>query len=314
MPMETKLSDLKTDFLEYLEIEKNRSKLTIRNYDLYLSRFLHFAKKHGVSSSTKIDLDIVRSFRLWLNRQKDRQGHELKLATQNYHIIALRSFLKYLAKRDIKTLAPEKLELPKIPSRQVEFLESDDLEKLLQAPQQEKNELLRLRDQAILEVLFSTGLRVQELVNLKRTQINFKKDEFSVKGKGDKLRIVFLSLRAKEALKAYLNARQDNSPALFIRHNRAQAILDQTPLSARSVQRLLKKYAILAGISPKITPHTLRHTMATDLLTAGADLRSVQEILGHASITTTQIYTHITNKRLKEVHQKYHGKFIKTHN
>lgn len=307
----TNLTKLKTQFLEHLEIEKNRSKLTIRNYDLYLGRFLNFAKRHKVASPAEIDLDLVRSFRLWLNRQKDTKGHELKLATQNYHIIALRSFLKYLAKRDIKTLAAEKLELAKIPARQVEFLESDDLEKLLAAPAHEKNDLIRLRDQAILEVLFSTGLRIAELVNLKRSGVNLKKDEFPVRGKGDKLRIVFLSERAKEALKKYLAARPDNSPALFVRHNRELDLDDTSSLTPRSIQRLIKKYAKQSGISPHITPHTLRHTMATDLLEAGADLRSVQEILGHASITTTQIYTHITNRRLKEIHKKYHGKFRK---
>lgn len=309
--METNLAKLKTQFLEHLEIEKNRSRLTIRNYDLYLSRFLQYAAKHSAKTPKDIDLDLVRDYRLWLNRQRGSQGRELKLVTQNYHIIALRSFLKYLAKRDIKSLPAEKLDLPKTPARQVEYLDSDDLEKLLQAPESEKNDLLRLRDQAILETLFSTGLRVNELTTLKRTQINFKKDEFTVKGKGDKLRIVFLSPRAKEALKKYLDKRPDNSSALFVRHNREKSILDNSPLTARSVQRLIKKYTLLAGVSTRITPHTLRHTMATDLLTAGADLRSVQEILGHASITTTQIYTHITNKRLKEVHQKYHGKFRK---
>ncbi len=303
------LDKLKTEFLEHLEIEKNRSKLTLRNYDSYLKRFLEFGAKKGVKRPEGIDLDLVRNFRLWLNRLKDRRNHELKLVTQNYHIIALRSFLKYLAKRDIKSLAAEKLELPKIPARQVMFLESDDLEKLLKAPLQEPDELLRLRDRAILELLFSTGLRVAELASLKRAQVSLKKEEFPVKGKGDKLRIVFLSERARDALRKYLGARPDNSPALFVRHNRELGIEDQNPLTPRSIQRLMKKYALRAGVSPHITPHTLRHTMATDLLTAGADLRSVQEILGHASITTTQIYTHITNRRLKEIHKKYHGRF-----
>lgn len=307
------LLKLKTEFLEHLEIEKNRSKLTLRNYDLYLSRFLEFAKKHGVTNPQNLSLDLVRSFRLWLNRQKDRHGHELKLVTQNYHIIALRSFLKYLAKRDIKTLAAEKLELAKTPARQVEFLESDDLEKLLSAPNRfEENESICLRDLAILELLFSTGLRVAELANLKGSQVNLRKEEFTIRGKGDKLRIVFLSPSAREALKKYLEKRQDNSPALFVRHNREIGINDNAPLSTRSIQRLIKKYAMLSGISSKVTPHTLRHTMATDLLMAGADLRSVQEILGHASITTTQIYTHITNRRLKEIYKKYHGKFRKS--
>lgn len=306
------LQKLKTDFLEHLEIEKNRSRLTIRNYDLYLSRFLDFAQKRGASSPASLDLDLVRNFRLWLNRLRDpKTGRELKLVTQNYHIIALRSFLKYLAKRDIKSIAAEKLELPKTPSRQVVFLENDDLEKLLRAPRQEKNELVRARDQAILELLFSTGLRVHELSSLKREQVNLKKDEFAVRGKGDKLRIVFLSARAKDALKKYLGQRTDNSPALFIRQKREMKIDDNAPLTPRTIQRLIKKYAKLAGVSVHITPHTLRHTMATDLLAAGADLRAVQEILGHSSITTTQIYTHITNRHLKEIYQKYHGRFRK---
>lgn len=309
----TTLQKLKTEFLEHLEIEKNRSKLTLRNYDHYLSRFLNYAEKHGISSAAGIDLDLVRRFRLWLNRERDRFGREMKPVTQNYHIIALRSFLKYLAKRDVKTLQAEKIELAKIPVRQVEFLETGDFEKLTRGPDQEKNELPRLRGKAILELLFSTGLRVQELVNLKRAQVNLKKDEFTVRGKGAKLRTVFLSDAAKTSLKNYLDKRQDNSEALFIKHKAAAkaGIMDSAPLTARSIQRLVKKYALLTGISPHITPHTLRHTMATDLLTAGADLRSVQEILGHSSIVTTQIYTHITNKRLKEVYKKYHGRFRK---
>ncbi|OGE76773.1 MAG: hypothetical protein A3C85_03485 [Candidatus Doudnabacteria bacterium RIFCSPHIGHO2_02_FULL_48_21] len=307
----TPLEKYKTQFLEHLEVEKNRSRLTIRNYDLYLKRFLEFAKGRQANSPAAVDLDLVRSFRLFLNRHTDRFGRGMKLQTQTYHVIALRSFLKYLSKIDIKTLAAEKLELPKTPSRQVAFLETDDLEKLFKAVVAEKNELRRLRDRAILELLFSTGLRVAEAANLKRGQVNLKKDEFSVKGKGDKIRVVFLSPSARHALKSYLERRRDNSPALFARHNQEIEMLDEIPLTARSIQRLVKKYSLLAGISISITPHTLRHTMATDLLQAGADLRSVQEILGHSSITTTQIYTHLTNKRLKEIHHKYHGKFRK---
>ena len=308
------LLKLKTEFLEHLEIEKNRSKLTLRSYNHYLSRFLAFAENQGATNPASLDLDLVRRYRLRLNRLKDKFGREMKLATQNYHIIALRSFLKYLAKRDVKTIAAEKIELASIPARQVEFLESGDFEKLLKGPDKEREELPRLRGKAILELLFSTGLRVQELVNLKRNQIDLKKDEVPVRGKGGKLRIVFLSDAAKAALKNYLASRRDNSEALFTRQPRnadKTDILEDAPLTARSVQRLVKKYALLTGISPHVTPHTLRHSMATDLLTAGADLRSVQEILGHSSIVTTQIYTHITNKRLKEVHKKYHGRFRK---
>lgn len=303
----TELGKLKIQFLEHLEIEKNRSRLTLRDYNLYLSRFVDFAGKRGATRPGQVTLDLVRNFRLALNRQAGRR--QLKLATQSYHVIALRSFLKYLAKRDIKALAAEKIELPKIPPRQVGFLESGELQKLLRAPEAEKQELARLRGRAILELLFSTGLRVQELVGLKRDQVNPAKDEISVRGKGGKVRTVFLSERARAALRDYLAKREDNSPALLVRHNRPEPILENTPLSARSVQRLMKKYALLSGIGKDITPHTLRHTMATDLLQGGADLRSVQEILGHASITTTQVYTHVTNKRLKEVHHKFHGKF-----
>jgi len=304
----SELNKLKTEFLEHMEIEKNRSLLTIRNYGHYLSSFLDFAKKEGAVAPEEIDLELVRRYRLYLNRKKDKNGRTLKLVTQNYYIIALRSFLKYLAKRDIKTLAAEKLELPKTPSRQVEFLESDDMEHLLRAPETEANDLLRLRDRAILELLFSTGLRVAEAASLKKTQVNLLKDEFSVKGKGDKIRGVFLSDSAKESMRNYLKKRTDNSPALFIAHNKKKDITDTEPLTPRTIQRIVKKYARRAGLSPNITPHTLRHTLATDLLQAGADLRSVQEILGHSSIITTQIYTHVTNKRLKEVHKKYHRK------
>lgn len=300
------MEKLKNQFLEYLEIEKNRSRLTIRNYDHYLGRFIRFAAGNGIVSPRDIDLDLVRRFRLYLNRIS-----ELGLATQNYHVIALRSFLKYLARRDIKTLSAEKIELPKVSPRQVWFLESSDLERLLEAPRQEKQETRRLRDQAVLELLFSTGLRVAELARLKRRDINLKKEEFAVAGKGGKIRLVFLSKPAKTAVEKYLAGRADNSESLLVRHNQSLALGDNRPLSSRSIQRIIKKYARLAGLSGEVTPHTLRHTMATDLLAAGADLRSVQEILGHSSITTTQIYTHVTNKRLREVHKKYHGRFRK---
>ncbi len=311
MKSKSALQNLKLQFLEHLEVEKNRSRLTIRNYDLYLSRFVKFATKHGVVTAPAIDLDLVRSFRLMLNRFQDEHGGSLKLQTQTYHVIALRSFLKYLARRDIQTLAAEKIELPKTPSRQVSFLEPTDLQKLFAATDQEEDKLRRLRDRAILELLFSTGLRVAETSSLKRRQVNLKKDEFSAQGKGDKIRVVFLSPTAKAALKNYLDSRTDNSPALFLRHDRETSLDDNTPLSSRSIERLVKKYSVLAGLSQNVSPHTLRHSMATDLLAAGADLRSVQEMLGHASITTTQIYTHLTNKRLKEIHSKYHGKFRK---
>lgn len=310
----TKLQRYSTQFLEYLEIERNRSRLTLRNYDHYLKRFVDFSAKYGVTDPADIDLELVRSYRLFLNRFQDKDK-PLKIITQNYHLIALRSFFKYLAKRDIKSLAAEKIELPKPPSRQVEFLEPADVERLIEATGQEKDKLTQLRDKAILETLFSTGLRISELVGLNKDSINTKRREFSVRGKGDKVRLVFLSDRAITTLDAYMKAREDNSKALFIRHDHKDSIEQQMKsysekamgLTARTCQRIIKKYALLAGIMKKISPHTLRHSFATDLLSNGADLRAVQELLGHASVSTTQIYTHLTNRRLKDIYDKYHN-------
>jgi len=291
-------------FLEYLEIEKNRSALTVRNYAFYLRRFLDWT---GVSQPADITQEIVKKFRLRLNREEYR-GKPLKKSTQNYHVIALRSWLKYLAKQDVKTLAPEKLELAKIGERSVEFLEGNDLERLLEAPLQVSNKnIIQTRDKAILETLFATGLRVSELVGLKRDNINLNKDEFTVRGKGDKPRIVFLSNHAKYWIGQYLKLRQDVDPYLFVAHDRASQD-DLTHLTSRSVQRLVEKYSRVAGITKKVTPHTLRHSYATDLLQGGADIRSVQSMLGHSSITTTQIYTHITNQQLRDVHKAFHGR------
>jgi len=313
----TKLQRYYIQFLEYLEIERNRSKMTLRNYDHYLRRFVDFCAEQGVTTPEDIDLELVRSYRLFINRfvQKEN-GRNLKIITQNYHLIALRSFLKYLAKRDIKSMAPDKIELPKTPSRQVEFLTVEEVERLIDATRSIKNKLVSARDQAILELLFSTGLRISELTNLKQENVNIKRREFSVRGKGDKLRVVFLSDQAAETLEKYLKLRDDNSKALFIRHKEKESVENQmesmgdakTGLTPRSVQRIMKKYAMIAGIMKKITPHTLRHSFATDLLTNGADIRAVQEMLGHASISTTQIYTHLTNKRLRDIHEKFHNK------
>ncbi len=310
----TKLDRYYIQFLEYLEIERNRSKLTLRNYDHYLKRFVEFCKKQGVDSPEDIDLELLRSFRLFLNRMNDN-NHPLKIITQNYHLIAIRSFLKYLSRRDIKSLAAEKIELPKTPARTVDFLEVDEVERLIKATDEEKDKLTRLRDRAVLELLFSTGLRISELVSLKQDQVNIKRGEFSVRGKGDKMRLVFLSDRATKALEEYLKTRQDNSRAIFIRHDQKQSVEQQMKaidksmpgLTARTVQRLIKKYQLLAGITKSISPHTLRHSFATDMLANGADLRSVQELLGHASISTTQIYTHLTNKRLRDIYEKFHN-------
>ena len=327
------INSLITNYLEYLEIEKNRSKKTIENYDRYLKRFINWSK---VEKPDKINLETVRKYRIFLNRFQNKKKETLKKNTQNYHLIALRSFLKYLAKQDIKTLAAEKIELGKTSVRQVEFLEPDELNRLLEAPN--KGNLIGLRDRTILELFFSTGLRVSELAKLNRKSLNLKKDEFTVRGKGEKLRIVFLSERAKSALKNYLNKRTDLDKALFIRIDRASSLSfprrrestikknnnisnsstniskihknDQESfrLTPRSIQRIVKKYALAAGITKKVTPHTIRHSYATDLLAAGADIRSVQTMLGHSSITTTQIYTHITDKKLKETYKNYHGK------
>ncbi len=310
------LHDLIHNFLEYLEIERGRSKLTVRNYDFYLTRFLVWLKsKLGRAPKTEdITLEQVRLFRLWLNRFQGRVNNELSRTTQNYHLIALRSFLKYLRKRDIESLAPEKIELAKQGDRQVEFLEGIDLERLLDAPlRTNESEIVKLRDKAILELLFSTGLRVSELVNLKKEQINLSKDELSVKGKGGKVRLVFLSAQAKYHLKKYLDQRTDLDPSLFVGHDRAAKGREKNqkkshPLTARSVQRAVEYYRKVAGISKKVTPHTLRHSFATDLLSSGADIRAVQTMLGHSSITTTQVYTHITDKQLKEVYRAFHSR------
>lgn len=316
------LSALLTDFLEYCEIERNRSQKTVQNYDHYLRRFLDWMK---VTNPKDITLPLVKKYRLMLNRYADPNTKlPLKKVTQAYHIIAVRSFLKYLAKQDIETLAAEKIELPKTESRSISYLDDEELGRLLAAPFQHpkykaKNkpefDLATLRDKAILELLFSAGLRVSELANLNRRSINLNKDEFTVTGKGDKSRVVFLSPAAKDALKKYLERRHDNFDALFISHDskstgqaKKDAVENQPRLTPRSVQRIIKMYSQIAGINKDITTHSLRHTFATDLLLNGADIRSVQAMLGHASITTTQIYTHITNKQLKETYQKFHGR------
>lgn len=302
------LRALKQQFLEYLEVEKNRSLKTVENYDRYLRRFFELT---GAKTPPDITDELVRQYRLKLNRIKDRTGKELKKQTQAYHLIALRSFLKYLVRRDVKSLAPEKVELGKMPAQQIEFMEADELSRLLDAPK--GNTLEKLRDKAILELLFSTGLRVSELAALDRDSIDFNKDEFSVRGKGDKIRMVFLSPVAKEALKKYLDKRKGIDEALFTRVKGAdQKKSENLRLAVRSVERLVKKYAAAAGITKKVTPHSLRHIFATDLLQGGADLRSVQMLLGHAQITTTQIYTHFTDKTLGDIHKKFHGRSRKS--
>ncbi|MFA6447262.1 MAG: tyrosine-type recombinase/integrase [Patescibacteria group bacterium] len=336
-----KLSSHLRNFLVYLEIEKGRSNRTISNYEFYLQRFIDWAKDPDPKD---IDDGVILQYRLYLNRLEDPQRGQLKKNTQNYHLIALRSFLKYLARKDIKTMAPEKIELAKQSSREPVFLESRDMETLLEAPMKsEQSPILQARDRAILELFFSTGMRVSELANLKKDQINLARDEFSVRGKGDKVRVVFLSHQARHWLKNYLDMRKDESRYMFIRHDRAagspsirsssnhtaehpfdsaplrsgQALSPTTawerskevgPLTPRSIERLVHRYAMQAGITKNVSPHSLRHSFATDLLMNGADIRSVQSMLGHSSITTTQIYTHITNQQLRDVHKAFHGK------
>ncbi|MEK7529402.1 MAG: site-specific tyrosine recombinase/integron integrase [Patescibacteria group bacterium] len=304
MSKQTLIEKQLVDFLEYLELEKGRSARTLRNYDFYLRRFLAWAR---FPIAKDITLPLVRKFRQYLNRTiEGREANGPKVTTQNYHLIALRSFLKFLAKRDVKTLAPEKIELAKQPERHVDFLEEEELLRLLNAPK--GSDEVVLRDRAILELLFSTGLRVSEAAKLEIEQINLKRDEFSVTGKGSKRRIVFLSDRARAALAAYIKKRKDTAPFLFVSHDRAKGARESTSLTPRSIQRIVDKYARRAGITKNVSPHTMRHTFATDLLRGGADIRSVQAMLGHSSITTTQVYTHVTDKHLREVHKRHHDR------
>ena len=300
------IKTLKIQYLEHLEIEKNRSAKTLENYGRYLDRFFGFAK---VSNPSGITEDLIRQYRLHLNRLKDNEGNTLKKVTQNYHIIALRNFLKYLAKRDIKSVPAEKIELGKQEDREVTFLEADELERLLKSP--EGNNLDSLRDRAVLGTLFSTGMRVSELCSLDRNKIDTTRGELSIRGKGSKIRVVFLSDDAKEDISKYLSKRSDIDEALFIRIPKSKTFSknDNLRLTPRSIQRIVGKYATKAGIMGKnVSPHTLRHSYATDLLRNGADIRSVQSMLGHSSVTTTQIYTHVTDKQLREVHKKFHNK------
>ncbi|HSX16629.1 MAG TPA: tyrosine-type recombinase/integrase [Patescibacteria group bacterium] len=298
----------KTDFLEYLEIEQNRSQKTIANYDHYLTRLVDFAGDDLKIS--EIDPELVRKWRLWLARLGTNVADELQKVTQNYHLIALRGFLRFCAKRNIPALAVDKIELARIPGRsKVTFLNEDELSRMFAEP--DVDTINGLRDRAILELLFSSGLRVSELVGLDRDHINLKRREFMVRGKGQKDRPIFISVEAAEWITKYLDKRDDNTRPLFIRYNGTKAV-DLTGnfhrLTARSIQRLVARYALLAGITKHVSPHTLRHSFATDLLMNGADLRSVQAMLGHSNISTTQIYTHVTDPHLKSIHERFHGK------
>lgn len=301
------IEDLKRRFLEYIEIERGRSVKTVENYDRYLTRFFVFS---GAKKPSDITEQSVREFRLWLNRQSagvqavgKNSSATLKKRTQNYYLIALRAFLKFLQREGVETISPERIELAKLPERSLDLISSEELSRLLTAPQ--GNGVSVLRDRAVLELLFSTGLRVSELCNLD-ADIDLSRDELSVRGKGDKVRVVFLSPSAKEALMAYIKARKDFAEPLFVGNGRGAR--GGSRITPRSVQRLIKHYATKAGITKKVTPHVIRHSFATDLLSNGADLRSVQALLGHANIGTTQIYTHVTDSHLHDIHKRFHGK------
>lgn len=294
------------DYLEYLEIERGRSQRTIRNYHHYLQRLSDFA---GEIKIEDIDPELIRKWRLWLNRLASDRGDELGKNTQNYHLIALRNFLKYLNKRGFNVLAPDKIELAKVNRKQVTFLNQEEVERIISSPDTET--ISGLRDKALLELLFSSGLRVSELVGLDKDHINLNRREFTVRGKGQKDRPIFISPSAAQALENYLDKRADTLKPLFISvssNHTATTDGSYKRLTARSVQRIVQKYALLAGITKHVSPHTMRHSFATDLLMNGADIRSVQTLLGHSNISTTQIYTHITDPHLKSIHEKFHRK------
>ncbi|MFV1917436.1 MAG: site-specific tyrosine recombinase/integron integrase [Patescibacteria group bacterium] len=307
-------------FLEYLEIEKGSSPLTLRNYKHYLLRFMNWLKKEGVRLNLKdINPELVRQYRVFLSRlstgrppalrASGPEGATLSRKTQGYHVIALRSFLRWLVKKDYKVVSPDKIDLPKVEDRQIKFLTGEQVDRLLNAPS--LSTIQGKRDKAIMEVLYSTGLRVSELVKLDRDKIDFKRREFGIVGKGGRARAVFLSTRAADWVDKYLKARKDRFKPLIIRHKgkiEPTTTDENMRLTPRSVQRMIKKYARKIKLPVEVTPHVIRHSFATDLLMAGADIRSVQEMLGHKNIQTTQIYTHVTDKHLKDIHSAFHGK------
>ena len=297
-------SELISDFIEYIEVERGRSQKTAENYYLYLQRLIEFAGDEPIAN---LNAELIRKWRLWLNRYKGPDGETLSTITQSYHLIALRSFLRYCSKRDIETLTPEKIELPKINRKQVSFLTADEVMRLIDSV--ETSDTKGVRDRAIIELLFSSGLRVSELCNLNRDHINLTRGEFTVRGKGQKDRPVFISPEASEWIAAYLKTRTDSAVPLFIRYSGADQVDtrgEDLRLTPRSVQRIVSFYARKAGITKHVSPHSLRHSFATDLLMNGADLRSVQVMLGHSNISTTQVYTHVTDPHLHDVHQRFH--------
>lgn len=298
------------EFLDYLQVEKGSSPLTIRNYTHYLNRFINWLGKEKIAENlVEINQEVVRRYRVYLASLPGEKGEVLNRKTQGYHVIALRSFLKWLIRNDYKVMAPDKIDLPKIPERQVHFLSGDQVDRLLNAPS--ASTINGKRDKAILEVLFSTGLRISELTKLDRDKVNFDTREFGVVGKGGKARVVFLSARAADFLQKYIGSREDHYGPLFIRHKGKMdpAMPDEKMrLTPRSIQRMIHNYSRRIKLPVDVTPHVLRHSFATDLLMAGADLRSVQEMLGHKNVSTTQIYTHVTNKQLRDIHETFHGK------
>lgn len=326
---QSQIDNLKQEFLEYVEIEKGRSVKTVENYDRYLTRFF---KQQNIKSPADIIDRNVRDFRLWLNRQAaskyQKNSSTIKKRTQNYYLIALRSFLKFLTKRGHKTMPPEQIELAKVADRSLDLISTDELNRLLNAPNLERKTIIKktketdkkdeasndvklLRDKAMLELLFSTGLRVSELCSLDR-DLDLTRDEFAIRGKGDKVRVVFISDESRKALTDYLEKRDDMDEAMFVQvaSKAGKSVLkkqESIRLTSRSVERIVKYYATKAGITKKVTPHVIRHSFATDLLSNGADLRSVQALLGHANITTTQVYTHVTDKHLRDIHKKFHS-------
>lgn len=299
------MSELILDYIEHLEVEGGRSAKTAENYRLYLERFVEFTEDTKVGDITA---EKIRKYRLWLNRYKNNADDELATITQSYHLIALRGFLGYLSQRDIESLAPNKIVLPKVSRKQVTFLHYDEVERLIS--EIDITSEAGLRDRAIIELLFSSGLRVSELVNLNRDHVNTKRREFMVRGKGQKDRPVFISEAAAGWVDHYLDVRDDSLAPLFISYSKnveASTSGDYRRLTARSIQRMVSKYALLAGITKHVSPHTMRHSFATDLLMNGADIRSVQSMLGHSNISTTQVYTHVTDEHLREVYEKFHS-------